>query len=204
MRSLRQNILSEAAQCLTRRVSCYQQRRLPLEFSLTTDLKLLPLSEHSNQCAIVVHAPEVQCLELQEPILRLEKEHPKLGRHVWRALHHGFGLLGDYCSPYTLLHLLAMYYWQGEDNEEYVIKELKDQGEDVSQIEIVRRADVERQFPRWVLSREQKTAGHQRIKRFVLRRRGGYHPETIPDNSLECQSIQIVCIPWKVGHELGR
>jgi len=198
----KESILAEAARCLTRRLSRYQQRRLPLEFSLTTDLKLLPLDEHSDRCAIVVHAPEVQCLELQEPILRLEKKHPKVGRHVWRALHRGFGLLGEYCSPYTLLHLLAMYYWHGEENEEYALKELKAQGEDVSQIEMVRRADVERQFPRWVLAREQENgrppAGLNRLPFCdAVRRLMAFQREQFPDNLLECQSIPIVYIPWE-------
>jgi PRTRC genetic system protein B len=203
VRSLpKENILSEAAQCLTRRVSCYQQRRLPLEFSLTTDLKLLPLGEHSDQCAIVVYASEVQCLELQQPILRLERKHPRVGRCVWQALHRGLGLLGDYCSPYTLLHLLAMYYWHGEDNEEYLIKELKDQGEDASQIEMIRRADVERQFPRWVLERERESgklpAGLSRLPFCnAVRRLMAFQREQFPDNSLECQSIPIVYIPWE-------
>jgi hypothetical protein len=138
------NILAEAAQCLTRRLSRHQQRRLPLEFSLATDLKLLPLGENSDRCAIVVHTAEALCLELQEPILRLEKKHPKVGRYAWQALHRGLGLLGEYCSPYTLLHLIAMYYWHGEENEEYALQELKAQGEDVSQVEMIRRADVER------------------------------------------------------------
>ncbi len=196
------SILAGAAQCLTRRFSHYRQRRLPLEFSLMTDLKLLPLTEPSeSRCAIVVHASEVQCIELQAPVLRLEKKHPKAGRYVWQALHHGLGMLGEYCSPYTLLYLLAMYYWQGEENEQLALDELKAQGEDISQIEMVRRAEVERQFPKWVLGREQdcgKPPG--KSKRLPLydaaRRLMAFQREHFPSPSLECQSIPIVYIPW--------
>ncbi|ODU24108.1 MAG: hypothetical protein ABS95_02325 [Verrucomicrobia bacterium SCN 57-15] len=198
----KESILAEAAQCLTRQLSRYQQRRLPLEFSLTTDLKLMPLAEHSDQCAIVVHAPDVQCLELQEPILRLEKKHPKMGRCVWQALHRGLGLLGEYCSPYSLLHLLAMYYWHGEENEQCALDELKAQGEDVSQVEMIRRADVERQFPKWVLGREQEnyrpTAGLKRLPfGDAVRRLMAFRRDQFPDQSLECQSLPIVYIPWE-------
>ena len=198
----KENILAEAAQCLTRRFSGYRQRRLPLEFSLMTDLKLLPLGADYGQSAIVVHAAEVQCIELQEPILRLEKKHPQAGRYVWRALHRGLGLLGEYCSPYTLLHLLAMYYWQGEENENYALDELKAQGEDVSQIEMVRRSDVEHQFPAWVLGRERDTRKPPpRLKRLpffdAARRLMTFQWEQIPACSLECQSIPIVYIPWE-------
>ncbi len=198
----KKNILAEAAQCLTKRVSRYQQRRLPLEFTLATDLKLLPLNESSDQCAIVVHAADVQCIELQGPILRLEKKHPKVGRYVWRALHRGLGLLGEYCSPYTLLHLIAMYYWQGEENEEYVLKELKAQGEDVSQIEMIRRADLERQFPRWVLGREREsrrppTGLNQLPFCAAVQRLISFQREQFPDHSLECHSMPIVYIPWE-------
>lgn len=197
----RENILAEAAQCLTRRFSDHQQRRLPLEFSLMTDLKLLPWGEHSGRCAIVVHSSEVQCIELQQPILRLEKKHPKSGRYVWQALHRGLGLLGEYCSPYTLLHLLAMYYWQGEENENYALDELKAQGEDVSQIEMVRRADVEREFPSWILGRERDAdRPPARLSRLpfydAAHRLMTFKREQFPDCSLECQSIPIVYIPW--------
>jgi len=198
----KESILAEAAQCVTKRVSRYQQRRLPLEFTLATDLKLLPLGENSAPCAIVVHATEVQCIELQEPILRLAKKHPKVGRYVWRALHRGLGLLGEYCSPYTLLHLIAMYYWQGEENEEYVLKELKAQGEDVSQIEMIRRADLERQFPTWVLGREREsrrppTGLNQLPFCAAVQRLMSFQQEQFPENSLECQSIPVVYIPWE-------
>lgn len=196
------NILAEAAQCLTRRFSHYQQRRLPLEFSLMTDLKLLPLGVDSDRCAIVVHAPEVQCIELQEPILRLEKKHPKAGRYVWQALHRGLGLLGEYCTPYMLMHLLAMYYWQGEENENYALDELKAQGEDVSRVEMIRRSDVERQFPGWVLGLERDTKRPPlRLKRLpfsdAARRLMSFQREQLPACSLECQSIPIVYIPWE-------
>ncbi len=195
------SILAGAAQCLTRRFSSYQQRRLSLEFSLMTDLKLLPLGVDSDQCAIVVHAPEVQCIELQEPILRLEKRHPKAGRYVWQALHRGLGLLGEYCSPYMLLHLLAMHYWQGEENENYALDELKAQGEDVSQVEMIRRADVERQFPAWVLGHERGTERPPpRLKRLpfrdAARRLMSFQREQLPACPLECQSISIVYVPW--------
>lgn len=197
----KENILADAAKCLTERFSGYRQRRLPLEFSLMTDLKLLPLGVDTDQCAMVVHASEVQCIELQEPILRLEKRHPKAGRYVWQALHRGFGLLGEYCSPYTLMHLLAMYYWQGEENENYALDELKAQGEDVSQIEMVRRAEVERQFPGWVLGLDRDTERPPaRLKRLpfhdAARRLISFQREQLPDCSLECQSIPIVYIPW--------
>ncbi len=197
----KKGILAEAAQCLTRHFTGYQQRRLPLEYSLMTDLKLLPLGHDTEQCAIVVYASEVQCIELQEPILRLEKKHPKVGGYVWQALHRGLGLLGEYCSPYTLFHLLAMYYWQGEENENYALDELKTQGEDVSQVEMIRRADVERQFPDWVLGREQENGRPPaRLNRSPLgdavRRLMRFRRDQFPDHSLECQSIPTVYIPW--------
>lgn len=198
----KENILAEAAHCLTRQFSAYQPRRLALEFSLMTDLRLLPLGDHSeSQCAIVVHAPDVQCIELQEPILRLEKKHPKIGRFVWQALHHGLGLLGEYCSPFTLFHLLAMYYWQGEENEQYALNELKAQGEDISQVEMIRRADVECQFPKWVLGIEREIAKLPAgLKRLpfgdAARRLMDFRRDQFPDYPLECQSIPVVYIPW--------
>lgn len=198
----KESILVSAAKCLTRRFANYRQRRLPLEFSLMTDLKLLPLAEPSeSQCAIVVHAAEVQCIELQEPILRLEKKHPEAGRYVWQALHRGLGMLGEYCSPYTLLYLLAMYYWQGGENEQFALDDLKAQGEDISQIEMVRRAEVERQFPKWVLGREDDCGKPPtKLKRLPLydaaRRLMSLQREHFPSSSLESQSIPIVYIPW--------
>ena len=197
----RDNILAGAARCLTKRVARCQQRRLPLEFYLATDLKHLPLNGNADPCAIVVEASETQLIELQQPIQKLERKHPQAGRFIWRALHRGLGLLGEYCSPECLLHLLAMYYWQGEDNEEQALEDLKAQGEDISQIEMIRRADVERQFPKWAIglgkeSTKPPACLRQLPFRDAVMRLMAFQRDQFPENWIESRSIPIVYIPW--------
>lgn len=197
------SILEEVAQRLTRRFSSYRLRRLPLEFSLVTELKLLPVHPPGgDDCAIAVHAPDVQCLELQSPVLELEERYPMAGRYVWQALHCGLWLLGSFCSPATLLHLLSIYYWQGEDDEREALNELKRQGEDVSQIEMVRRADVDRQFPKWVLNDEpapqQPPASLSQLPfGGAARRLLAFPRRCLPHLALDCDSIPMVYIPWE-------
>src|ERR1035437_5110726 len=78
----RDNILAGAARRLTKRVALCQQRRLPLEFYLATNLKHLPLNGETDDSAIVVNAPDTQLIELQQPIQKLERKHPQVGRFV--------------------------------------------------------------------------------------------------------------------------
>jgi PRTRC genetic system protein B len=185
-----------------------QQRRLPLEFYLATNLKHLPLNGETADCAIVVNAPDTQLIELQQPIQKLERKHPQVGRFVWRALHRGLGLLGEYCSPECLLHLLAMYYWQGEENEEQALEDLKAQGEDISQIEMISRADVERQFPKWVIGRGKETSNppawlrHLPFSNAVMRLMT-FQRDQFPENCIESRSLPIVYIPWE-GTVMGQ
>jgi PRTRC genetic system protein B len=198
----RDDILAGAARCLSRRIARFQLRRLPLEFCLAANLKHLPLERETGDGAIVVSVPDTQFLELQQPILRLEKRHPQAGRYVWRALHRGLGLLGEYCSPQCLLYLLGMYYWQGEENEKQALEDLKAQGEDISQIEMIRRADVERQFPKWVIGLEKEPAKpppqlrklpfHDAVRRLMAFRR-----DQFPENWIESRSLPVVYIPWE-------
>lgn len=173
-----------------------------------TDLKALCLEEESGRCALAVFASEVQCVELQEPILRLEAKHPKVGRYVWRALHRGLGLLGEYCTPDLLLYLLGMYYWQGEENESAAIEDLKVQGEDVSQIEMVRRSEVDRQFPKWVLGMEASVdQAPRRLKQLpfakTVQRLMSIEPNQLPRPALEAQSIPLIYVPWE-GSVMGQ
>jgi hypothetical protein len=72
----RDNILAGAARCLTKRVARCQQRRLPLEFYLATNLKHLPLNGETDDCAIVVNAPDTQLIELQQPIQKIGEKTP--------------------------------------------------------------------------------------------------------------------------------
>jgi PRTRC genetic system protein B len=167
-----------------------------------TDLKGLCLEEQSGQCALAVYVTDVQCVELQEPILRLEAKHPKVGRYVWRALHRGLGLLGEYCTPDLLLYLLGMYYWQGEEDESAALEELKAQGEDVSQIEMVRRSEVDRQFPKWILNLEKfSDRAPRRLQRLpfakTVERLMSFEPNQLARPALESQSIPLIYVPWE-------
>jgi PRTRC genetic system protein B len=67
---------------------------------------------------------------------------------------------------------------------------------------MIRRSDVERHFPRWALVREPEN--HRPPKglnqlpfRDAIQRLMAFQREQFPDNSLECQSIPIVYIPWE-------
>ena len=143
----RDNILAGAARCLTERVARCQQRRLPLEFYLATDLKHLPLDGNADPSRLCPGTRDATDRTAGADPEAGEVNTPKAGRFVWRALHRGLGLLGDIVRHSACLHLLAMYYWQGEEDEEQALKDLKAQGEDISQVEMIRRADVGRQFP---------------------------------------------------------
>jgi PRTRC genetic system protein B len=65
--------------------------------------------------------------------------------------------LGGIISPGTLLDLASRFYWDGEQNETQAIKqrvkENREYGEetDPNSIEMIRRKEVDRAFPKWVL-----------------------------------------------------
>ncbi len=95
-----------------------------------------------------------------------------------------------------------MYYWQGEENEEQALKDLKAQGEDISQVEMIRRADVERQFPKWVIGLEKEPAKPPaRLRQLpfhgAVTRLTAFRRDQFPENWIESRSLPIVYIPWE-------
>ena len=198
------DLMQNVASVLTQRLKRFRQRWLPLEFSIIPSTKALPINHTSGRAdcgAIVISVQEPRILEIQEPILRLEGQHPGLGKYVWQVIHHGASALGNVLTPGSLLGLACRYYWDGEDDEKAALQRLREEGEDTSQIEMVRKAELTGAFPDWILNPWGKPGGApasleelpfaasaRKLAANSLR----FGPEEWP----ETEGVPILYVPW--------
>lgn len=196
--------MQRVAAVLTRRLTRFRQRWLPLEFSITPTTKALPIDHavRNSDCgAIVISVREPAILELQEPILHLERKHPGAGKFIWRVIHHGASALGNILTPGSLMGLACRYYWEGEDDEKAVLERLRDEGQDISQVEMIRKADLTAAFPDWVLNPWGKPgkppAAMEKLPFAASARKLAANPlRFVPKDWPEIEGVPIFYVPW--------
>lgn len=150
------DILAAACRALNSHLANKKVRWLPLSFQLCTETSHLGLygtdpSTPAMPGAIVVHAGEQTLIEPQNALLKLEADHPGVGKYVWAVLVRGLDVIGNFFSPAYLLPAASRCYWEGEDNEKGVLGRLQEEGENIQNVEMIRRRDIMRGFPKWIL-----------------------------------------------------
>lgn len=196
--------MQAVAGVLTQQLKRFRQRWLPIELSITPSTHTRPIHHtvrKSDYGAIVISAREPEILELQDPILRLERAHPGTGKFIWRVIHHAASAFGNILTPGSLLGLACRYYWDGEDDEKGALQRLREEGEDTSQVEMVRKADLAAAFPDWVLNPWGKPgeppAALDKFPFAASARRLAANPlRFVPEEWPETEGVPILYVPW--------
>jgi PRTRC genetic system protein F len=87
-------------------------------------------------------------------LLEMETALTGLGSTILDLLDQAAWRCAGGFTPARAIAEASSLYWQGEDNEALAIEELKRAGENPDVSELVRRADIEAQLPKWAIQPE--------------------------------------------------
>lgn len=89
------------------------------------------------------------------PLLAVRQRNPALAHLALRVLE-SVSRLFPIITPLEFLSLTSYHEWMGESDEELAIQEMLDQDVPLDEIDVVRKADVYREVPKWSVLAGQK------------------------------------------------
>ena len=90
-------------------------------------------------------------ITIEPLLLAMNKEVPELGLSFFKVLINEAARSFGCTSPDTIFEFICMSEWMGEDNEEFIIENMREEGGDPSEITVYTREEFDNSFGKYAL-----------------------------------------------------